>query len=59
MVKRCLRVVDRVQSVTEMVLLPSLSPTNGGAVLTLLVLAALAVAWFSLVSVYRLFQGEV
>jgi hypothetical protein len=27
--------------------------------LTLLVLAALTVAWFSLVSVYRVFRGEV
>lgn len=27
--------------------------------LTLLVLAAMAVAWFSLVTVYRLFRGEV
>jgi hypothetical protein len=28
-------------------------------VLILLVLAALAVAWFSIVSVYRVFRGEV
>jgi hypothetical protein len=27
--------------------------------LTLLVLAAIAVAWFSLVTVYRFFRGEV